>query len=130
MLRQLFQFSLLLFFCGGVAYGLHIYSYSSLFPGNSLELINFSYKFNLGITFIFGSSIILASEKLKEQLGFIFLAGSFVKLGIFIFLIKSAGFSIDKSVFLNFFIPYVVCVVVEIYYVIKMINNTNFGKDN
>ena len=92
-------------------------------------LINFAYKFNTGITLLFTSTIILARDHLKEQLGFIFLAGSFVKLGIFLFLIKTSDFTIDKSVFLHFFIPYVVCVVLEIFYVIKIINGANYNKD-
>ena len=95
-----------------------------------MPLINFAYKFNVGITFLFGSTIIFASEKLKEQLGFIFLASIAVKLGIFVFLIKTSGFDIGKSVFLHFFIPYVVCVVIEIVYVIKILNGANFSKDN
>lgn len=128
MLKHLFQFTLLLFFVSGAAYILHILINRQFFEA-SVELINFSYKFNIGITLIFTTSIILASDKLKEQMGFIFLASGFVKLGIFLFLIKTSDLTISKSVFLHFFLPYVVCVIVEIYYVIKLINEANFNRD-
>lgn len=94
-----------------------------------MDLLNFAYKFNVGITFLFTSTIIMASEHLKEQLGFIFLVTGFVKLGLFLFLIKTSDHDINKSVFLHFFIPYVVCVVIEIIYVIRILNNANFSKD-
>lgn len=130
MVQNLLKFILTLLLAGGVSYGIHAYVYMYLYPQESLELLNFAYKFNIGITFLFTSTIILASEQLKELLGFIFLAGSFVKLGIFIFLIKTSDFTIDKSVFLHFFIPYVVGVIVEISYVIKILNEANFSKDS
>ena len=128
MLQHLLRFSLLLFFVVGITYGIHLYL-SELFFDASPRLINFAYKFNTGITLIFTTSIILASEKLKEQLGFIFLIGGAVKLGIFAYLMKTSDFSLSKSVFLHFFVPYVVCVVLEIIYVIKLINAANFRQD-
>lgn len=128
MLQHLFKFSLLLFFVAGALYGLHFYL-NQLFFNAPLELINFAYKFNVGITLIFTTSIILASDKLKEQLGFFFMAGGFVKLGIFFYLIKTSDFSINKSLFLHFFVPYAVCVALELIYVIKLINQSNFRQD-
>lgn len=128
MLQHLFKFTVLLFFISGAAYFVHILLNRQIFEA-PVELINFAYKFNIGITLIFTTSIILASEKLKEQMGFIFLASGFVKLGIFLYLLKTSDLTISKSVFLHFFLPYVVCVIVEIYYVIKLINEANFNKD-
>ena len=129
MLQHLLKFSFLLLIVSGVSYGLHVYL-NQLFFDASPELIRFAYKFNVGITLLFTTTIILASERLKDQLGFIFLAGGFVKLGIFLFLIKTLPtIIISKSVFLHFFIPYVVCVVIEMFYVIRLINQSNFRKD-
>lgn len=128
MLQHLLRFSLLLFLVTGIAYGLHLYI-NQLFFDVSVELINFAYKFNVGFTFIFTTSIILASEKLKDQLGFIYLLGGAVKLGIFAYLIKTSDVSISKSVFLHFFVPYVVCVILELFYVIKLLNAANFRQD-
>lgn len=130
MLRHLIKFSFLLLFCAGASYLLHAYIYSYLVPEGSFGFINFSYKFNFGITFIFTTSIILASQQLKEQLGFIFMVSGMVKLGIFLYLVKTSDFDINKSTFLHFFIPYVLCVILEILYVIKILNRANFNKNN
>jgi hypothetical protein len=129
MLKHLLTFSVLLFAVTGVTYGLHYAAFQYLQPEGSLDLLNFAYKFNVGITLLFTSTIILASEQLKEQLGFIFLLSGFIKLGIFVYLIKTSQHVIDKTVFLHFFVPYVVCVILEIIYVIKLLNNVNFTKD-
>jgi len=129
MFKHLSRFSLLLLSTAGITYLLHYLAVTNFLPETPLDLLVFSYKFNVGITFLFTTTIILASEQLKEQLGFIFMVSGFVKLGIFLFLIKTSGFTIDKSVFLHFFIPYVVCVVLEIIYVIKILNGANFRKD-
>ena len=130
MFKLLLRFSLILFLFSGISYALHIGIYNYLDAEGSLELINFAYKFNIGITLLFTSTIILASEHLKEQLGFIFLISGFLKLGLFLFLIKTSEFEINKSIFLHFFVPYVVCVVLEIIYIIKLLNRANFTKDN
>ncbi|UZH56608.1 hypothetical protein JRG66_07080 [Salinimicrobium tongyeongense] len=129
ILKDLFRFILFLFLVAGLSYGIHYFVVSSYFPNEIFELVNFAYKFNVGITLLFTSSIILASGQLKEQLGFIFLISGMVKLGIFYFLIKTSGFVLDKSVFLHFFVPYALSVVVEIIYISKILNRTNFSKD-
>lgn len=129
MFKHLSRFSLLLLSTAGITYLIHYLVVTNFFQETPLELLVFSYKFNVGITFLFTTTIILASEQLKEQLGFIFMVSGVVKLGIFLFLIKTSGFSLDKSVFLHFFIPYVVCVVLEIIYVIKILNGANFRED-
>lgn len=127
--NDLVRFSVLLLLAAAASYALHYGLYTYLDRNANLDLVNFAYKFNVGITFLFTSTIILASERLKEQLGFLFLIGGFVKLGIFLYLIKSSEYPLEKSVFLHFFVPYVVCVVVEILYIIKIINRTNYTKD-
>lgn len=129
MFKDLLKFSLLLFTVAGATYLIHFTVFQNLYPERSLDLVNFAYKFNVGITLLFTTTIILASEQLKEQLGFIFLLSGFIKLGIFLYLIKTSQHDIDKSVFLHFFIPYVVCVVLEIIYIIKLLNKANFTQD-
>ncbi|WP_029034317.1 DUF6168 family protein [Salinimicrobium terrae] len=129
LLKDLLRFSLLLFAVAGASYGLHYTFFNFQDPDGTQDLINFSYKFNVGITLLFTSTIILSSEHLKEQLGFIFLISGMVKLGIFFYLSKTSGFVLDKSVFLHFFVPYALCIVVEIIYISKILNRTNFSKD-
>ena len=129
-LKDLIKFTFFLFLFSGTGFLIHSAIFSHLDPNASQEMIFFSYKFNIGITLLFTSSIILASEHLKEQLGFIYLISGVVKLGIFLFLIKTSSFNIDKGVFLHFFIPYVICVVLEIVYIVKILNEANFSEHN
>lgn len=129
MFNDLLKFSFFLFLVAGVSYGLHYVFLANTNSEISLELVNFAYKFNVGISLLFTSTTILISEKLKDQLGFIFLISGAVKIGIYIFLIKSSGFSTEKTVFLHFFIPYVICVIVEIIFITRILNRTNFSQD-
>ena len=129
MLNDLLKFSFYLFLAAGASYALHYSALLFLELDTPLELVNFAYKFNIGISLLLTSTTILISDKLKDQLGFIFLISGAVKIGIFIYLIKTSEFSTDKSVFLHFFVPYIVCVIVEIIYIIKILNRTNFSND-
>ena len=129
ILNDLLKFTFLLFLIAGLSYVLH-YGFLTYFQNDRpLDLVNFAYKFNVGITLLFTSTIILASEHLKEQLGFIFLISGMIKMGIFFYLIKTSDFVLDKSVFLHFFVPYALCIGVEIFYITKILKRTNFSKD-
>lgn len=131
MLRIFLKFSLLLFLCLGIGYWIHNYILSFISsPESSREFINFSYKFNVGFTLLFSSTITVFSKKFRDQIGFMFLVASTLKMGIFIFIVKSSDILINKSVFLNFFIPYVLCVVLEIIYIIKIIKAANMNNNN
>ena len=129
MFKDLLKFSFFLFLAAGVSYGLHYALLSFTDSEIPMELVNFGYKFNVGITLLFTSTIILASDLLKEQLGFIYLITGAVKIGVFVYLIRTLDYEVDKSVFLHIFVPYVVCVVVEIIYIIKILNRINYSKD-
>lgn len=130
MFKYLFRFFLLLLVSSGLMYGLHLFVLDDYLPKVSYDLISFAYKFNIGFTLLFTTTIIAVSEKLKEQLGFIFLVSTFIKLALFLFFIKFSDFDLQKSVFLHFFLPYLVCIGVEIFYVIKILNSTNPSKDS
>ena len=84
----------------------------------------FAYKFNFGFTFMFTATIILLSKRFEDQLGYIFLAGSGLKIVLFLILTKLKGFTVDRSVFLDFFIPYFTCLVLELYIVAQILRNT------
>lgn len=129
MPQLLIKFSVLLLLCGAISYGLHITILPFGSEGEIRDLIDFSYKFNFGITFLFTSTIILVGKNLKDYIGFIFLAGGFIKLGIFLYLIDSLGFPVNREVFMHFFIPYVICISLEIYYILKILNGYNSQND-
>lgn len=64
--------------------------------------------------------------KLKNQLGFLFLGGSFLKFIVFFIFFfpsyKSDG-NIGKLEFSSFFLPYVICLIIETVALIKLLKN-------
>ncbi len=123
MLQKVFKFTGLLIAIVIGTYFLHKTIASQAFLSENLDIINLAYLFNAGFTFLFTTTIILLSKKYKDQIGFIFLAGSFIKTGIFLALIKVNNVEIDKNVFLDFFIPYIICLILEVYYVSRMLKS-------
>ena len=64
--------------------------------------------------------------KLKNQLGFLFMTGSFLKFIVFFVFFypsyKSDG-SINNLEFSSFFIPYLICLIIETYTLIQLLKN-------
>ena len=64
--------------------------------------------------------------KLKNQLGFLFMTGSFWKFIVFFVFFypsyKSDG-SINNLEFSSFFIPYLICLIIETYTLIQLLKN-------
>ncbi|HET7360550.1 MAG TPA: hypothetical protein VFI78_01310 [Salinimicrobium sp.] len=125
MLQKLLRFTLGFLLSTVILYGLHLLLVSWLLPEKDLSLIHFSYIFNVGITYVFIIGLFLASRKLKDQLGFIFLTGGIVKIGAFLFLINLLDFELTKSNFFDFFIAYFSCLAFEIFYVSRLLKNLN-----
>lgn len=111
------------------SYFLHTFLLNTYFPEKIHTILPFSYKFNGGITILFTLTIILLSKKFKDQLGFLFMAGSFFKIMLFLIWSKLQNQALEKSYLLTFFIPYVVCLLVEIFFVSRILNRINFKKN-
>jgi len=120
MFRSLGKFLGLFLIILTVSYFAHTYiiNYFSI----DSNLLEFSYLFNSIYTIVLTSVIILLSTKLKDQLGFVFLAGSFMKIGVFLAISFSNNLEIEKNVFFDFFIPYVISLILEVYYISKILN--------
>ncbi len=88
-------------------------------------ILKTSYIFNSVYAIGLIITIFILRKKFKDQIGFIFLAGSFIKLGVFVAITKLSSIEVDKSVFLDFFIPYAISLVLEVYYVSKILNSNN-----
>lgn len=88
-------------------------------------ILNVSYIFNSIYAICLIITIFILRKKFKDQIGFIFLAGSFIKLGVFVAITKLSSIEVDKSVFLDFFIPYAISLILEVYYVSKILNSNN-----
>ncbi len=64
--------------------------------------------------------------KLKNQLGFLFMAGSFLKFILF-FLFFYASYKVDGDInsleFSSFFLPYAICLIIETTALVKLLKN-------
>lgn len=70
--------------------------------------------------------LFLLKKKLKDQLGFIFMAASLLKF-VFFFLLFYPSYKMDgdmtKPEFFTFFIPYAICLTIECIILSKFLNN-------
>tara|TARA_R100000935_G_C2835207_1_gene167707 strand:+ start:2800 stop:3039 length:240 start_codon:yes stop_codon:yes gene_type:complete len=75
-------------------------------------------------------NIFIFKKILEDKLGFVYLGISTLKFVLFYFLVKSKNIEINKSDFLLFFIPFVLCLGIEIFYVSKILNSVNYNKNS
>ncbi len=112
----------LLFNCFTVVFVATLVFFVHLFVNNlfieSITVNQLIYSYVVNVILACGVIILLFAfrKKLKDQLGFIFMAASMLKFVFFFFLFfpqyKADGI-LTRLEFLTFFIPYVVCLVTE-----------------
>lgn len=125
MLQKVTRFFLLLLGVLGIVFLLHQYILSSFNLskfGNSLIL---SYSVNALLAGCIVISILALKNKFKDQLGFVFMLGSLLKFAIFFIVfqpIYQADNVISKPEFFAFFIPYAVCLIIEVIWLSKWLN--------
>ncbi|PWH83857.1 hypothetical protein DIS18_04700 [Algibacter marinivivus] len=98
---------------------------------NALDLplfenkIVLSYIVNLILVIVIFGILYLLKEKYKSQLGFLFLAGSFLKFAVF-FILFYPYYKLDNSItkleFTAFFVPYVIGLILESVSLSKWLN--------
>ncbi len=88
------------------------------------DKIVLSYIINFLLASIIYIGLYIFRNKIKTQIGFIFMAGSFLKFIVFFILFypsyKADG-NITTSEFASFFMPYAICLVVETVFTAKML---------
>lgn len=114
----------------GLIYLLHSQLLGSDLSGNEFELLKFSYIFNFAFSYLLLSNFIIFRKKLLGFIGFIFLGSGVIKFGLFFFLARSSNYELGRSDFLLFFVPFVICLLVEIFYITRVLNRANFNKNN
>lgn len=127
MILKALKFTLIFSFIIGLAYVLQV---KFLFPienDNEAVLVKFSYLFNFAFTYFLMLNIIIFQKILKDKLGFVYLGVSMLKFALFFFLIKNKNIEFDKSDFLLFFIPFFLCLGIEIFYVSRILNSINYN---
>ena len=118
-----FSLKLLTILC--VAFILHIFVLN--FSGLPLfnDMIIEAYLINLALAIGIFGFLFKMKDKYGNQLGFLFLGGSFLKFIVF-FIVFYPFYTSDGDVssveFSAFFIPYVLCLVIETFSLVKWLN--------
>ena len=123
-INPIVQFLSLLTLSLGTAFFLHI----AFLKGKGLppydNLIELSYVVNSILAAIIFVALYMFRQKLKNQIGFLFIAGSFLKF-IFFFILFYPSFKADGEMsgleFASFFIPYGISLIIETVFTAKML---------
>lgn len=123
-LNPITLFLLILILLLGASFFLHITILQNYgFPKYG-DQIAMSYVINFLLASIIYIGIYSFRNKIKTQIGFIFMGGSFLKFIVFFILFypsyKTDG-DIATSEFAAFFVPYAICLVVETVFTAKML---------
>ena len=109
-----------------IVFGIHVFVNTS--TENPVELNALIYSYSINVILACGVIILLFAlkKKLKDQLGFVFMASSLLQL-VFFFILFYPEYNSDGDLtrleFLTFFIPYVVCLVTETVLLSQFLNS-------
>lgn len=109
----------------GILLWIHLQAQSYLNIPKWSDMLLLSYLLNFILALVIFLSLFALRIKLKNQIGFLYMGGSMLKFLIF-FLVFYPGYKADgivsKSEFAAFFIPYLLCLILETVYTAKMLN--------
>lgn len=110
----------------GILLFIHLYGQSYLNIPKWSDMLLLSYILNFILALAIFLTLFALRRKLKNQIGFLYMGGSMLKFLIF-FLVFYPGYTADgivsKSEFAAFFIPYLLCLILETVYTARMLNN-------
>lgn len=112
-----------------VVFGIHIAVLSLIDKPLFENKIVLSYIINLVLAIAIFGFLYKYRERFKSQIGFLFLAGSFVKFAVFFIIfypVYKADNDISSLEFAAFFIPYAICLVLETSSLVKWLNKMEF----
>ncbi|MGX1023418.1 hypothetical protein [Flavobacterium sp. CS20] len=88
--------------------------------------LQFTYVFNLLFTVPFVLLVIWLKNILKRYIGFIFMGLGFIKITVFLVYTKLNSIDVNRDNFLLFFIPYILCMIIEILVLVSYLNKAKF----
>ena len=125
MMKQVINFSLKLIVILGVVFAIHLIILAKINQPLFNNFIIEAYIVNGLLAGIIYSTLYFLKKKYLDMLGFIFMFGSFLKFGVyFIFfypVFKEDGVIIRQEA-TSFLVPYVASLIVETYYLVKLLN--------
>lgn len=123
-LYPIVQFLLFLSALLTLSFLIHTYVWASMGLPKYGNLIVKSYLVNAFLAAAIYILLYIFQKRLKNQIGFLFMGGSFLKF-IFFFIIfypvYSADDTMDKVEFSAFFVPYAVSLIIETVFMAKML---------
>ncbi|TQO38875.1 hypothetical protein GQ41_3539 [Arenibacter algicola] len=124
--KFLFSFYLSLILLSLLVFCLHLLAlYLFGFPLLD-HMIVLAYLLNMVLALIIFSVLYWFREKWRDQIGFLFLGGSMLKF-FFFFLVFYPFYNADGNMesleFTTFFIPYLVCLLLETFFTARMLNS-------
>jgi len=125
MMNQVINFSLKLIVILGVVFAIHLFILTKISKPLFNNFIIEAYIVNVLLAIIIYSTLYFLRKKYLDMLGFIFMFGSFLKFGVyFIFfypIFKEDGVIIRQEA-TSFLVPYIASLIVETYYLVKLLN--------
>ena len=126
MTKQITVFGIKLLISLFVVFGIHsvILYYFNISLFQNLLIPSYFTNYFLAILIFF--TLVKLKKKYLDLLGFVFMGGSFVKFGVY-FIFFNPVFKQDGTVSAQeataFLVPYLLCLIVETFYLIKLLNN-------
>ena len=120
-----FRYSVLLFLLMTVSFFLHWKALEILSRTVDLGHLLPFYVMNYITGVAIVSALIFLSKNKGEVLGFVFMAGSLLKFAVFFMVFYPELHENDaskKATFILFFIPYILSVITEVWYLIRFLN--------
>jgi hypothetical protein len=128
-----YHFLLLLLSALLVAFGIHLGILFLMESALFSDRIVLSYAVNFLLAAVVYLIIQQTFKKNSSQAGFIFMAGSGLKFLVF-FILFYPSYQEDGSMqtteFTAFFAPYALCLLIEVFYLSKQLNNQTYSEEN
>ncbi|PKB42581.1 hypothetical protein AX016_0749 [Cellulophaga sp. RHA19] len=109
-----------------VAFGVHLLVLDDMQKPLFDNKIVLSYVINFVLVTVIFTIIYLLRNQFKTQLGIFFIIGSAIKF-LFFFMLFYPSFNADDNInlteFASFFVPYSICLLVETFFVAKVLKN-------
>ncbi len=125
MNKELIGFYVRLFVFLGIVLAIHIWALNYTTIVFSKNIIFLSYGINYALALVIYTTLFILKKKYEHILGFIFMAGSFLKFGAY-FIFLNPIFKQDGTVTtveaLLFMIPYAFCLIIETIALIRLLN--------
>ena len=128
MSNDIINFYVKLIIALAVVFGIHILILSFLSLPLFENLITEAYTVNYVLALIIFTALYLLKKKYKNTLGFIFMAGSLLKFGvffIFFYPIYKQNGAITTLETTSFLIPYILCLIMETFFLVKLLNKSS-----